>query len=298
MTVLASVVIPARNVADTIGDQLDALARQDFPTDHDGATRFEVLVCDNGSTDTTAETVRTRIPMVPYDLRVIDASAVVGAAHARNVGADVARGELLVFCDGDDRVHPGWVTAMVAALQDADVVSGALETETLNSELVRSWRFAPSRDEASYWPGFLALTTGANFGVRTGAYRSVGGCDETYVDSGEDTDLAFRLQLAGFVHGHTSDGLVAYRLRSDLSGLWWQSVRCGRANVRLFDEYRRYGMPRRSIITSIDVALLILLRNPLLPNVITRLARGRWVFFAGDLAGRIQESCRRRVYCL
>lgn len=95
-----TVVIPAHNARTTIDEQLDALMRQTYDRP------FEVLLCDNGSTDGTAAHVTTRPRCEAYELRVIDASAVPGASYARNLGAAVATGEFLAFCDADDKVSP------------------------------------------------------------------------------------------------------------------------------------------------------------------------------------------------
>jgi len=92
-----SVVIPALNVADTIGDQLDALAHQTY------AGAWEVVVSDNGSTDATRERVEVWRDRLPH-LRIVDSSRRRGVSPARNVGVEAARGDLVLICDGDDVV--------------------------------------------------------------------------------------------------------------------------------------------------------------------------------------------------
>ncbi|VEJ28812.1 Hyaluronan synthase [Rothia dentocariosa] len=101
--VAASVIIPVYNGANYITQQLDALAAQT------GNPSFEVLICDNGSTDGTRAVVEGY--NAPYPLRVIDASQRGGASHARNMGAVQAAGDILIFCDGDDLVEPDWVAS-------------------------------------------------------------------------------------------------------------------------------------------------------------------------------------------
>jgi glycosyltransferase involved in cell wall biosynthesis len=88
------VVIPTFNSVKTLGEQLAALARQD------GASRVGVVISDNGSTDGTQALAKTFKPQLP-GLIVVDSSAVRGAAHARNVGAQAATGEAFLFCDAD-----------------------------------------------------------------------------------------------------------------------------------------------------------------------------------------------------
>src|SRR5436309_9736329 len=100
-----TVAIPMRNAAATIAEQLEALVDQDFTGE------WEVVVADNGSTDDSRDIVRRFADRLP-DLRVLDASQAVGAAHARNVALREARGDVFVVTDADDVVDRGWVTAM------------------------------------------------------------------------------------------------------------------------------------------------------------------------------------------
>src|SRR6266566_2465867 len=98
-----SVVIPVRNGERFLGEQLAALSSQDV----EGG--FEVIVCDNGSTDrsmTLAHEFDARLC-----LRVIDASAHRGQTYARNAGVAAAIAENVVFLDQDDVVAPGYLSA-------------------------------------------------------------------------------------------------------------------------------------------------------------------------------------------
>ncbi len=108
MPELVSVVIALRNKGPWIGAQLEALAAQRY------AGPWEVVVVDNGSTDDGPQVARAMAEPLP-ELRVVDASDRRGTSHARNVGAHAARGDLLLYCDGDDVVAPGWIEAMVEA---------------------------------------------------------------------------------------------------------------------------------------------------------------------------------------
>lgn len=72
---------------------------------------------------------------------MIDASDKKGAAHARNVGASVTKGEALAFCDADDEVAPGWVAAMGEVLSKYDFIAGRNQHWKLNEFwLVKSYR--------------------------------------------------------------------------------------------------------------------------------------------------------------
>jgi hypothetical protein len=110
-----SVVVTAHNVGPWIGELLESLRRQTF-------TDVEYLIIDDHSTDGTAEAVDT-IAAEDSRFRVIRPKG-RGGAHARNVGADHARGRLLAFCDGDDIVPRHAYESLVAAADGQDIVFG------------------------------------------------------------------------------------------------------------------------------------------------------------------------------
>ncbi|MDB6020102.1 MAG: hypothetical protein JWR19_4591 [Pedosphaera sp.] len=90
---MISIIIPAHNEEDYIGLTLDAVNRQNYPY-------FEVIVVANGCTD--------RTPAIALDncnhLVVLSNK---GLGVARNLGAKLARGELLLFLDADTLLEPG-----------------------------------------------------------------------------------------------------------------------------------------------------------------------------------------------
>jgi glycosyltransferase involved in cell wall biosynthesis len=84
---MISVIIPAHNEEECLPTTLEALKAQDYP-------RFETIVVTNGCTDRTAEVVRGHCDQL-FELEER------GLGPARNLGAERARGELLVFLDAD-----------------------------------------------------------------------------------------------------------------------------------------------------------------------------------------------------
>jgi glycosyltransferase involved in cell wall biosynthesis len=102
-----TVVMPAYNTAETIGDAVRSVL---------GQTRsdFELIVVDDGSTDDTAGVVQafTQDPRV----RML-AQENAGAAAARNAGLGQASGRFVSFIDSDDRWLPSYLELMLAALE-------------------------------------------------------------------------------------------------------------------------------------------------------------------------------------
>src|SRR4051794_32738190 len=107
-----SIIVPVFNRSASLRRLLQALAAQDFPPD-----RFEILVCDDGSTEDLAAIVRgeaeaASIPMV-Y-LREENR----GAGPARNLGMDQSAGEILAFTDSDCVPDPDWLRALDRSFED------------------------------------------------------------------------------------------------------------------------------------------------------------------------------------
>jgi glycosyltransferase involved in cell wall biosynthesis len=108
-----SVLTPSWNAAATIERALDSiLAEGDIP--------LECVVVDDGSTDGTADVVRS---VAARDSRVvlIALPSNVGVSNARNRGLAVVRGEWLVFHDADDVMTPGGIAALMRPTADPDV---------------------------------------------------------------------------------------------------------------------------------------------------------------------------------
>lgn len=109
-----TVIVPAYNVEDYIGACLDSLVSQ-------WRDDVEIIVVDDGSTDGTSATASSFAARCP-GLRVIRQEN-RGLSGARNIGIAAARGEYLLFVDGDDLVAPGAFVALREVLADkADVV--------------------------------------------------------------------------------------------------------------------------------------------------------------------------------
>jgi GT2 family glycosyltransferase len=98
-----SVIVAAYNSHVTIAGTLEALGKQ---TRRD----FEVIVVDSSPNETTADIMR-RFPWVRY----IHSKTRLGPHAARNLGAEHAQGDLLVFTDADAYAVPEWIERLVEA---------------------------------------------------------------------------------------------------------------------------------------------------------------------------------------
>jgi cellulose synthase/poly-beta-1,6-N-acetylglucosamine synthase-like glycosyltransferase len=294
-----SVVLAARNAAETIAAQLEALAGQTY------AGPYELVFVDDGSCDATPVIVDAWKGRLP-DVRTVtigqrQAAGTAGrplvprqrTAHlARNVGVRHSRGELLLFCDADDVVDREWIQRMVAGLQRYPAVGGRIERALLNDEAALAAR--PGRPDGLSDGGFafLPYPIGANSGLRRDVWDRLGGFRESYDGSSEDVELFWRVQLAGCALGYVSDAVVHYRLRTSVLGMAAQAYIRGRSHARLYRDFAPFGMPRSSLRSVLREWAWLATHTPNLAR--DRNARAVWASRLALRVGRIVGSGQNR----
>ena len=135
-----------------------------------------------------------------------------GFGGGNNLAARRARGEYLAFLNPDTTVEPGWLEALIAALE-ADPQAGMATSKILLMDdpsrintcgndvhisgltLCRGMG-APANDYNQVEE--VAAVSGAAFVIRRGLFEQLGGFDPAYFMYMEDTDLSWRARLAGW----------------------------------------------------------------------------------------------------
>ena len=193
----ASVVIPVWNGVSDLPGCLDALYA------HSGDGLLEVICVDNASRDESAALITDRYPSV----RLLRQPVNLGFAGGVNVGVDAARGDVFVLLNQDTVVNPGWLGALIRALEenpefgiagctilDPDGVvqhTGARIThpEAYGEHLV---------DVGGDHPRQVEYVTGAAFAIRRGTWDIVGRFDEGYYPVYyEESDYCYRARHKG-----------------------------------------------------------------------------------------------------
>jgi len=199
-----SVVIPCHNAEDFVGDAIQSVLDQDYEP-------VEVIVVDDGSTDRSRGAIEQFAPRV----RLIEQSN-RGACRARNVGAEAARGNALLFLDADDLLGPGTLPALASCLKGRSRAISRCRWKHLRRENGR-WRphdhrFAadpPGDDPVRGWlTGWYVPPCGLLFGRE--AFEAVGGWDET-LRANQDGDIVLRALVDEIPIVATEDGLALYR---------------------------------------------------------------------------------------
>lgn len=113
-SILLSVIIPTRNRATLLYNTLESLTSQTYP-----ATSFEVIIVDNGSTDSTAEVCKHFERRFPQFKRIYDPRP--GLHNGRHTGLEAANGDILVYADDDIEALPTWLEGIAESFVDPSV---------------------------------------------------------------------------------------------------------------------------------------------------------------------------------
>jgi glycosyltransferase involved in cell wall biosynthesis len=279
-----SVVLPVLDEAAVLPEQLEALAQQTF----DGP--WELLVCDNGSVDGTREVATAWERRLPQ-LRLVDASSRKGLNFARNQGVEAAKGDYIVFCDGDDVAAPEWLAAIVDAAPRADLVAGALETEQLN-DIEEPVNRRPEQLPLKH--GFMVGVPGGNCGIWASVARDVG-WDERYRFGGSDIEFSWRAQLQGYQVAYAPNAMIHVRHRRRLRDMARQWYQYGKSGGQLYRSFRSRGMPRSSTLQAARGWAWLMVH---VVDLFRTRTRGPWVRRAAYRAGRVAGSVTARVLFL
>jgi len=201
-----SIVIPAFNKIEFTDKSLNAL-KDRFPKEMD----HEVIVIDNGSSDSTPEVLAEKVKSWGPFLRVVRNETNIGFARASNQGALLARGRIIVFLNNDTEVQDGWLAPLIdeidthgatglaggrllfpnGTIQHAGVAVGRKKVpfhihrgEPKDSPLVTERRVMP-------------MVTAACVATRRQEFLNNGLLDEEFVNGHEDIDLCLRYRQNG-----------------------------------------------------------------------------------------------------
>ncbi|MBA3865298.1 MAG: glycosyltransferase family 2 protein, partial [Solirubrobacterales bacterium] len=247
-----SIVIPAYEAADSIGDALASALGQAHPA-------HEVIVVDDGSGDDLEAALASFADRI-----VLIRKPNGGVASARNAGIEAASGDFLVMQDADDRCDPSRLAALAelaSARPDLDLITTDIRF-TVDGEAVGIFRDqnpfeVEDQRTAILWSCFL----GGWPAVRLARLREVGGFDED-LRTGEDWDCWLRLIFSGSIAGLIEAPYYDYAIDSEgltadrVSSLWDRVALLEKAaaEVELRDAERR--QLRRSLRHQRSVAAL------------------------------------------
>jgi GT2 family glycosyltransferase len=219
-----SVVVCAYNADRTMAACLASLEKLNYPN-------YEVIVVNDGSTD------RTRAICEQFDyIRLINQDN-KGLSAARNVGIEAAEGEIVAFTDSDCVADPDWLTYLVGTLEFRNAgMSGGPNfpppEETLVPSAVAVSPGGPTHvllnDEvAEHIPG-------CNMAFKKKVLQEINGFDPVFRAAGDDVDLCWRLQNAGYPIGFSPSAIVWHFRRNTVKAYFNQQRGYGKAEAQLY----------------------------------------------------------------
>src|SRR3990172_4925700 len=229
-----SVIVCSYNGSRTLRDCCEGLRKLDYPD-------FEVIVVDDGSTDSTAAIAED------YGFRVIRTEN-RGLSSARNTGRAAATGEIVAYLDDDAYPDPHWLSYLAETFSRADHVGvgGPNLTPAEDGPIAQCVAHSPGNpthvlltdEEAEHIPG-------CNMAFRRSALEAIGGFDPRFRAAGDDVDACWRLRECGWTLGFSPAAMVWHHRRKTVSAYLRQQLGYGEAEGLLArkwrDQHGRFG---------------------------------------------------------
>lgn len=199
-----------------------------------GIQAFEVIVVDNRSSDNSVAMIRQKFPQV----QLIINQENLGFSKANNQGIEISKGEFVVLLNPDTVVEESSFEKTLAAFQ-SDAKIGGVGVRMVDGKgkflpeskrgLPTPWvafykvfglaaLFPRSRRFGKYHLSYLSpnenhdvdVLSGAYMGLRKSVLEQTGLLDETFFMYGEDIDLSYRIQKAGFKNRYLSETTIIH----------------------------------------------------------------------------------------
>ncbi|HUS18596.1 MAG TPA: glycosyltransferase [Terriglobales bacterium] len=238
-----SIVIPVRNEERHLGRVLQQLAEQEYP-----AGRYEILVADGNSNDSTREVVEYFARQSSVNTRLLANPKQLSSA-GRNVGVLASRGDIVAFIDGHCQLPSNRLLANIANLMQSTGAAVLCRPQPLHADgntqfqealaHTRATIIGHGRDSTIFEMQHERFVNPTSSGAiyRVEVFEQVGLYDENF-DACEDVEFNHRVLQAGFFAYSSPRIAVNYSPRTGLRPLWRQLVRYGRGRYRFMRKHQ------------------------------------------------------------
>jgi len=222
-----SVVVCAYNAERTMDRCLASLAVLNYPD-------YEVIVVNDGSQDRTGEITES------YDFCRLINQPNKGLSAARNAGAEASTGDIVAYTDSDCVADPDWLTYLVAKMEMSDLAAcGGPNFPPPEDDLVpAAVAVAPGGPTHVLISDEIAEhIAGCNMAFRRDVLLQLGGFDPIYRAAGDDVDICWRLQDAGYTIGFSPAAVVWHFRRNTVAAYCAQQRGYGKAEALVYSKH-------------------------------------------------------------
>lgn len=232
-----SVVVCSYNGAKTIRGCLSSLMDLNYPD-------YEVILVDDGSTDETAE-IAKGFPQVIYHQQENR-----GLSASRNIGAEIAKGEIVAYTDDDCVADTHWLRYLVQAMEDQGVeaIGGPNITPDEDGWIAKCVAASPGNPSHVMLDDTCAEhVPGCNMAFRRSTLLELGGFDPQFRAAGDDVDICWRFLDADLPIGYAAGAMVWHHRRATVQAYAQQQKGYGRSEAMVhFKHPQRCGTFGRS----------------------------------------------------
>lgn len=226
---LFSFIIPVYNRPDELAENLESLTHLSF-------NDFEVVIIEDGSkikSDQVVNVYKSRLH-INYHFKKNE-----GPSIGRNVGANLAKGEFLIFVDSDCIMPPQYLDVINDQLNDeTDVFGGPDRAHESFTPLQKAINFSMTsllttggirgqkKSVDRYYPRSF------NLGIKRSVFLEMGGFPKTKMHPGEDMVFGIELIKRGYTTQYIHDAHVFHKRRTSIKQFYHQ--------IRKFGKVRYY----------------------------------------------------------
>ncbi len=223
-----SVVVASYNGDRTLKACLHSLRRLNYPD-------YEIILVDDGSTDSTPQIIAAQ-----SGIRCLRHEKNLGLSAARNTGVAAATGEIIAFTDSDCRADEDWLYYLTGDLLNGPFagVGGPNLLPPDDSQIAAAVMVSPGG------PAHVMLTDrqaehipGCNMAFYKWALQEIGGFDPVFRQAGDDVDICWRLEQAGYKIGFSPAAFVWHYRRSTIGAYLKQQRGYGEAETLLVQKH-------------------------------------------------------------
>jgi len=214
-----SVVVCSYNGSKTLDGCLASLQKLNYPD-------YEVILVNDGSTDAVPE-IAARYSYIRYHEQKNR-----GLSVARNVGMEMATGEIIAYTDDDCFADPDWLYFLVAKLLETEAsgVGGPNLLPTDDGSVAACVSASPGTPAHVLIDDNVAEhVPGCNMAFWADRLRAIGGFDAAYTKAGDDVDVCWRLQAEGDKIAYAPAAMVWHHRRATVAAYLKQQRGYGEA---------------------------------------------------------------------